>query len=439
MRREASLFLLVPLLVAAQSAPRSEADPDSSSTVATLRKEIAIRGDAALTAFWTRIEKSGAPLIERVPGSDEVSFVTFLWRGDSGTRNVVIFDGVAGFDARDRMIQLEHTNLWYKTYRVRNDARFAYNLSPNDSLVSLNSISDDAEMETRLASFRVDPLNPHRCPGTFNHGESSYVELAGARPSVLGHTPLEFRGSTNAKAFASHILKSERKLWIYTPPGYPEISHRAPLLVFFDGDRNIDWIPRVLDALIYDKSIPRSVAVLIENPSKALRNIDLPCSERFSDFLATELVPWMRANYNVSSDPRQTIAIGSSYGGLAATFASLRHPEIFGGVISLSGSFWWKPAHEQEPEWLTQQFVPAKKTDTRFYLEVGLMEDPAMQIATNRHMRDVLLAKGSQVGYREYNGGHALLNCNVRTAEGCSFQIGRSSAVAGTRKHLTEQ
>ncbi len=37
-------------------------------------------------------------------------------------RNVVIFDGVAGFDAKERMLHLEHTNIWYKTYRVRNDA-----------------------------------------------------------------------------------------------------------------------------------------------------------------------------------------------------------------------------------------------------------------------------------------------------------------------------
>ena len=33
--------------------------------------------------------------------------------------------------------------VWYLTYRVRNDARFAYNLSPNDSLQSFDEVNGD--------------------------------------------------------------------------------------------------------------------------------------------------------------------------------------------------------------------------------------------------------------------------------------------------------
>jgi hypothetical protein len=76
-------------------------------------------------------------------------------------------DGVAGFDAKDRMLHLEHTNIWYKTYRVRNDARFAYNLSPNDSLQSFDAVKGDEAMRNRLTMLQADPLNPRRCPTTF--------------------------------------------------------------------------------------------------------------------------------------------------------------------------------------------------------------------------------------------------------------------------------
>ncbi len=87
-------------------------------------------GDAAaLKIFWANVIKSGAPLIEPIPTEKNFSFVTFIWRGNSETRNVVIFDGVADFDAKDQMVNLVHTDVWYKTYRVRNDARFAYRIS----------------------------------------------------------------------------------------------------------------------------------------------------------------------------------------------------------------------------------------------------------------------------------------------------------------------
>jgi hypothetical protein len=46
--------------------------------------------------------------------------VTFLWQGNDQTRNVAIFDGVAGFDAKDQMLHLDRSDVWYKTYRVRN-------------------------------------------------------------------------------------------------------------------------------------------------------------------------------------------------------------------------------------------------------------------------------------------------------------------------------
>jgi enterochelin esterase-like enzyme len=39
----------------------------------------------------------------------------------------------------------------------------------------------------------------------------------------------------------------------------------------------------------------------------------------------SESLPWVHARYNVTTDSRLTILAGSSYGGLAATYAALRH------------------------------------------------------------------------------------------------------------------
>ena len=46
----------------------------------------------------------------------------------------------------------------------------------------------------------------------------------------------------------------------------------------------------------------------------------------------------------------RTVLAGSSYGGLAATTVAMRHPEVFGNVLSMSGSFWWSPPGTPEKD-----------------------------------------------------------------------------------------
>jgi enterochelin esterase-like enzyme len=420
-------LLLTGLVVAAQTPTHSEADANASPRIFALRKDIELGRREAVGRFWQEVRKAGAPLVESIPGDGGNSLVTFVWQGDSKTRNVVIFDGVAEFDAKDRMTQLDGTDVWYKTYKVRNDARFAYNLSANDTLDSFDNIRDDDAMKKRLAMFRTDPLNPRRCPATFGElsAESSYVELSAA-PAQPWNAPVADvpKGAVIATALRSGILRNERKLWIYTPSGFSKSGAPYPLLVLLDGDRNVKWVPAILDNLIAQKRIPPMVAALIDNPSSATRQLELPCYPPFAEFLATELVPWVRENYHSGADPARTVVAGSSYGGLAAVFAGLRHPEVFGNVLSLSGSFWWKPANGGEAEWLTRQVANSPKLALRFYLEVGLMEGYPMQIAANRRMRDVLAGKGYATGYEEYDGGHSFLNWSGGTANGLLFLMG---------------
>jgi enterochelin esterase-like enzyme len=395
-----------------QTSTYAAAGPDDSATIVKLRNEVASGDAVAVKHFWDAVKMSGAPLVEAIPDDKSFSFVTFLWHGDDQTRNVVIFDGVAGFDAKDRMLHLDGTDVWYKTYRVRNDARFAYNFSPNDSLQSFDDVKGDEAIHQRLAVFQVDPLNPHHCPTTFGaYGtESSYVELPNA-PPLLWESPMDGvrRGAVAVKQVHSEILKTDRKVWVYTPPGFSQSGAQYPLLVVFDGDRNVLWIPKILDLLIAQGKIPPMVAVMTDESVPSVRNSELPCDPKFSDFLAQELVPWMHQNYRATQQPDQTIVAGASYGGLASVYAGLEHPEVFGNVISLSGSFSWKPAGSQTAEWLTHLVEASSRKPLRFYLEVGLMESYVVQIGTNRRMRNTLKTKGYPVDYVEYDGGHSFL------------------------------
>src|SRR5262249_9630041 len=158
------------------------------------------------------------------------------------------------------------------------------------------------------------------------------------------------------------------------------------------------FVPAILDNLIAAKKIPQLVALMIGSGPQG-RVAELECSPAFTDFLASELIPWARRRYH-GSNGLQTIAAGSSVGGLEALFAGFRHPEAIGKVLSQSGSFWWKPERDAEPEWLARQLAAAPKLPLKILLQVGSMEVPD-QLGSNRHMRDVLTAKGYAVFYSE--------------------------------------
>ena len=432
-RRFLGLLLIALSQVSGQTPTHFAADPNSSPTINILRKQVESGTLDAVERFWASVSRTVTPLIEPIPGQTDFSLITFLWRGNDRTRNVVIFDGIAGFDAKDQMLHLAGTDVWYRTYRVRNDARFAYNLSPNDTLQSFDDVKGDEQMRKRLAMLQVDPLNPRRCPTTFGAygAESSYAELPDAPPLVWKSPMREIRkGRVEVTSIRSAFLKGDKRLWVYTPASFAKTVQRYPLLVLFDGDRNVMWIPKILDILIGQKKIPPLVAVMTDESVPSTRRNELLCNPQFADFLAKELAPWSSSNYHTTMRPRRTIVAGSSYGGLASVFAGLKHAEVFGNVISLSGSFWWKPEGNTQPEWLKGQVNNSPKLPLRFYLEVGLMESYPMQIEANRDMAETLTSKGYALHYSEYDGGHSFLNWSEAMARGLQYILATENANA---------
>ncbi len=274
--------------------------------------------------------------------------------------------------------------------------------------------------------FPRSPTNPDSVEIVY-----SVVELSDAPPQ-----PWIERRANGPQAtlvnheFRSDILGNERTVTVYTPPGYDaDRTEPYPLLVVFDRRFFLQLVPTpvILDNLIHAGKIPPMVAALVGNVN---RGEELPCYEPFANFLAHELVPWIREAHRVTSDPARTIVAGSSYGGLASTFAAVQHPDVFGNVLSLSGSYWWTPPDDSEHEWLARYIVDQKRVGIRFYMDVGLLEsgptrnNGPSQLVTNRHMRNLLRAKGYSVTYRELNTDHSSLSWRGTLADGLIALIG---------------
>jgi enterochelin esterase-like enzyme len=407
---------------------REEVTPSEESLdsprLAVLAKELKVGNKAALEQFWQEMQGK-APLVEAIAGEPRRSWVTFVWRGDEQTHRVGLAGGppAAGPTPLSRLAE---TDLWYRTERVSDDARFVYWFHVN---VPQKRPKDLPGLEKMMSRFppQSDPLNSH------HFQKRSLVELPGAPPQPwIERLPGVAQGKVSQHKIRSDILKQERELTLYTPAGYDSKGPACGLLVVFDGPP--DEEPLTLDNLIGTKRIAPLVAVFLKHID---RSSELSCSEPFADFMATELVPWAKENYRVSPDPSRTIVRGTSLGGLMASYCALRHPEVFGNVLSQSGSYQWFPGGAQgtappdaESGWLTRQFVTTPRSAVAFYLEAGRFEHffPYSLLAENRRFRDVLQAKGYTVHYSEFSGNHDPLNWRGTFATGLIALAGRGDS-----------
>lgn len=400
-------------------------------------------------AFWKEIGPQGSPLIEPIPNDATNMLVTFLFRGNGETKSVKVLGDLAQQEG-NLMKNLQGTDLWFLTMRVPHRLRTAYLYSVNGPSIPgfLELLQGRIDMKSYLSNtslealyFQRDPLNPKSIlenptsPDAAVYRGASLLEMPGApRQPWADPRPGVPAGKLEEHSFKSAILKNERSVFVYLPPGYTSSSVPAKLLIAFDGRTYIDVVPTpvTLDNLLADRRIGPTIAVIVDNvPGR--RSFELSCEKNFSDFLALELLPWIQQNYRVRADAKDVILAGSSLGGLAAACAALYHPERFGNVLSQSGSFWWTPRRDpneaihywqdREPTYIADLFLQRTRLPIRFYLDAGSLEtDPSGQggsiLVPNRHLRDVLRAKGYEVFYQEFLGGHDYASWRGTLADG---------------------
>jgi len=396
---------------------------------------------AGVTEFWQEVEQSQTPLIEDVPDRPGDALFTFLWHGAPGqdTLNVRL-DGVFPMHSgkwNDTFRRLGETDIWYASYTLPRDAWLTYDVvAPRGLSASPERIGSYTMDGVEYEAFR-DPLNHRLQPGEEVRFAMSSVAApdATSNPYLIPRPNLPPR-PLDVLQVSSAILKNTREVRVYVPTGYKQIKGSLPLLLFFDGTQyaNRMHVTTVLDNLIADRKIPPVMAAFFDSPD---RNQELSPNEPFQRFLASELMPRLRVAYRVSSDPRQNVVVGSSLGGITATYTAFTHPELFGNVISQSGSFWWWPDRWSKPSrldteltaessWLAKKIAVEKKRPIRLYLEANLWEGDSM-LLPNRMLSSILQGKGYSFTYREHPGAHAALYWMQTLPEAMVQMLGNSS------------
>jgi enterochelin esterase-like enzyme len=380
---------------------------------------------AGESGFWSQIEQARTPLIEPNPTSPGYSIVTFVFAAPAEAKHVVVQANVG--ELRDNMMRrVAGTSVWHASYSYRNDARTSYSFGVDVPLISWDDANEAelAELKAFFDTFTPSQDPHHRESFVSRAGEGnpdfvgSFVSLPDAPDEQIVHArPGIPHGRVERHAFRSELMGNERRIWVYTPPGYEAGDQAYPVLVAFDGGWALTRVPthRLLDNLLAEGKVRPVVAVFIDNPTPDSRNHELPCNESFARFVEEELLPWVRDRYGVSHEPAEHFVTGASYGGLASMWLGFRLPHVFGNVISQAASLWWGPGFKMTvprsaggypPEWLIDQYSQSERLPVRFWMEIGLMEHPKLMLEPNRRMKALLEAKGYDLTYSEPCGGH---------------------------------
>lgn len=413
--------------------------PITSPRLVALQTALLAGDTDALGRFWVQVQSEGAPLLESVPDDDRHLLVTFLWRADASTNSVAVIRDWGGTNRLADQLHMQRlldTNLWFASRPLKRDTRMLYQLSLNDPRVPWSIPQDRAASP---GGWQLDPLNPNKhlvIQQDDEHGSHdlyfSRLELpdAATQPYVA-HRSGVAAGTVECHRFASVILGNERRVWTYTPPMYNP-AEAYPLLVVFDGKDYIDLIPTptILNNLVAEGRIPPLVAIFLDSLGWEMRGKELTCYPPLLDFLTQELLPWVQQRFRLTPDPARTVVAGTSLGGLAAAYVGLNLSERFGNVLSQTGWFEWAPLGDTEQEWLARQFAARPRLPLQFYMDVGSLESEPPEdgnpshLVANRHMRNVLRAKGYPVHYAEYSGGHDTFNSQGTLSDGLVALLG---------------
>lgn len=394
---------------------------ETSPQIDRLLRDLNQVGPAAVDDFWRVVLDSGSPLIE-APDEDS-ALVTFVWRGEAAATRTA-------WGLSVELQRIVGTDLWYGSQRLPIDLRTVYYLQHVDG--ALPTVPTDGaaghpdHANPKMMRWPADPSLPN------DHAIwVSVLELpaAPAEPWVSPH-PGAARGAVLQTSIRTAALGGRRRIGVYRPA----VSRDRPLalLVAFDGhaSRAVLRMPTILDNLIAAGRIPPTMALFVNSTYERRRWRELSPRPALRQFVVHELMPWARCRWRISDDPADRVITGASMGGLAAAYIGMVAPNLFGAVISQSGSFWWPAEPAEEREWLTRAFAARPRLPVRFYLDIGTQEtldmrgDGLHQLSVNRRFRDVLLERGYPVTYAEYTGAHDYINWRRTFADGMLAVLG---------------
>lgn len=310
----------------------------------------------------------------------EDSSAVFIYTG-SGS-NPAIAGDFTGWSPSLSMSKLGGTNLWWKAEVFDRAARLDYKVVYNDGSVWI-----------------LDPRNSYEAPGGF--GNNSELRMPDYEPP----SEIEFNqniehGIVSDTLFYSTNLDNNRRIRVYTPPGYEESEESYPVVLVHDGYEYITFanMPTVLDNMIANGELDPLIAVFV--PPITAERFDEYAGERqglFTSFIIEEVMPWVDAKFRTLESPDKRLVMGSSNGGNISLWIGMNHPEEFGII----GAF----SPYAEPD--VRERFNGEKIDVRVYMNHGIYDHLQAIHESVEAMVPILENKEYDFVYEEYPSSHS--------------------------------
>lgn len=350
----------------------------------TAAEDVATRS-RIINEFCDRLTRYGKAIVED-------SSVVFLYKGEASRVSVV--SDLNGWTPNvDTLKQLDDTDLHYLVKNVDIAARFEYKI-----------VAD--------SNWMLDQFNQQQALG--GYGPNSEIWMpAYVPPKEILYRPEIEHGRIDTISLKSSTLGRTHIAFVYLPPGYSRSRSSYPCIYVTDGGEylTLALMHNVLDNLVADGRIKPVVGIFIDprtdirDSETSKRMHDYTMSDSFVTFLVDEVRERIRKSYRVRTEPENTAIMGASLGGLIATYASFRRPDIFGLCAAQSPSYWWKEGA------MVKLVDESPRRDVRLYIDTGTIRD-AREYA--RLMHELLLDKGYNTVYGEYPEGHNWVNWRAR-------------------------
>lgn len=268
----------------------------------------------------------------------------------------------------------------------------------------------------------IDVTNPQALRDGTRYASLLMIPGDGSSVYQLNETP---HGNISQVWYPSPTLGADRRMYVYTPPGYDSGKDSYPVLYLLHGAggdedawSSLGRANLILDNLIASgKSKPMIVVMTNGNAwqTSTLRQVPglpAPTRETFAQFqgkfeksLVEDVVPYIEKNFRVKADKNHRALAGLSMGGGHTITASITYPGTFGYIGVFSSGIFDANADMAEME---KKFTALKASGVNKYWVACGKEDFVMD--SNKRLLSVLDKTGFEHEYFENEGGHTWAN-----------------------------
>ena len=271
-----------------------------------------------------------------------------------------------------------------------------------------------------------DPLNVYQIRDVSN--VFNYF-ITNGEPAEYYKTKVVPHGSMNKQWYPSSLNNAERRLTVYTPPGYESSKEKYPVLYLLHGMGGDEdaWptlgrVSQIMDNLI---AAGKAKPMIVVMPNGHTSNSATPGSSEKGEYpiqFATpdvgsgdmessfqDIIKFIEKNYRVKKDKKNRAIAGLSMGGSHTLFISSLYPNTFDYVGLFSAAYRINDKVKREVyDNFDQNLLKQKENGYKLYW-IGLGKTDFLY-QTGADFRKKLDGIGMKYTYRESEGGHTWSN-----------------------------